>query len=153
MNGRTRFLETLRSGTPDRVPYFEEGLREGLLSLWIQQGLPKRADLYQKFPYDRREHIELDLDPHPESRKWAGSRAELDGFRNRMDPDKPNRLPGRSSEKVHAWKSRDHILILAMPTSYLILNCNRYSRRLASFLISKSIVEVHHVLPSCAFFS
>jgi hypothetical protein len=120
MNSRIRFLETLRLGTPDRVPYFEEGLREGVLSLWKQQGLPKRADLYQTFHYDRREHIELDLDPHPEPRKWPGSRAELDGFRNRLDPNKPNRLPGRWSDKVRAWRSRDHILILEVHNGFFL---------------------------------
>jgi hypothetical protein len=120
MNSRTRFLETLRFGGPDRVPYFEEGLREGVIRLWKQQGLPKRADLYQEFHYDRREHIELDLDPHPETRKWPSSRAELDSFRKRMDPDKANRLPPRWQEKVQAWKRRDHILILEVHNGFFL---------------------------------
>ena len=31
MNARERFLETMRGGRPDRVPYFEEGLRDDVL--------------------------------------------------------------------------------------------------------------------------
>ena len=38
---RIRFLETLRFGTTDRVPYFEEGIREDVIRAWRKQGLPK----------------------------------------------------------------------------------------------------------------
>ena len=31
MNSRDRFRETMRYGTPDRVPYFEEGIRDDVL--------------------------------------------------------------------------------------------------------------------------
>jgi hypothetical protein len=32
MNSRDRFLETMRFGQPDRVPYFQEGLRRDVLT-------------------------------------------------------------------------------------------------------------------------
>ncbi len=42
MNSRRRFLETMQYGTPDRVPYFEEGIRDEVLKVWHSQGLPHR---------------------------------------------------------------------------------------------------------------
>ena len=120
MNSRNRFLETMRFGAPDRVPYFDEGFREGVLSIWRRQGLPRRADLSKIFQYDRREHIELDLDPHPAPAKWPRSRRELDRFRNSMDPGKPNRLPKRWSDKVRVWKNRDHILVLEVHNGFFL---------------------------------
>jgi hypothetical protein len=120
MNSRNRFLETMRFGAPDRVPYLDEGFREGVLSLWRRQGLPRRADLFKVFQYDRREHIQLDLDPHPAPRKWPSSRPELDRFRNSMDPTRPNRLPRRWPDKVRAWKNRDHILILEVHNGFFL---------------------------------
>ena len=55
MNSRERFLETMRYGKPDRVPYFEEGIRREVLKEWRKQGLPKDADIAQMFPSDQRE--------------------------------------------------------------------------------------------------
>ena len=40
MNSRQRFQQTMRYGAPDRVPYFEEGLRDDVLERWHKQGLP-----------------------------------------------------------------------------------------------------------------
>ena len=120
MNSRNRFLQTMRLGAPDRVPYLDEGLREGVLSIWRRQGLPRRAKLSEVFQYDRREHIELDLDPHPAPAKWPSSRSELDRFRSSMDPTRPNRLPRRWSDKVRAWKKREHILILEVHNGFFL---------------------------------
>jgi hypothetical protein len=44
MNSRQRFLETMRYGKPDRAPYFEEGIRDEVLAVWRQQGLPVAVD-------------------------------------------------------------------------------------------------------------
>ncbi len=40
MNSRERFHATMNFGHPDRVPYFEEGIREEVLSAWRAQGMP-----------------------------------------------------------------------------------------------------------------
>ena len=39
MNNRERFFETLHYGNPDRVPYFEEGIREDVIAAWKEQGM------------------------------------------------------------------------------------------------------------------
>ena len=50
MSSRERFRETMDYGRPDRVPYFEEGIREDVLMEWQAQGLAKAADLATMFP-------------------------------------------------------------------------------------------------------
>ena len=65
MSSRERFRKTMRYDIPDRVPYFEEGIRKSVLKVWQRQGLPKDTDLFQMFPYDKRESIEPDLEPRP----------------------------------------------------------------------------------------
>ncbi|MGD2125107.1 MAG: uroporphyrinogen decarboxylase family protein [Desulfobacteraceae bacterium] len=102
----------MRYGTPDRVPYFEEGLREGVIDVWRTQGLPKDADLSKIFSFDRREELEPDLDPRPDLQGWPTSRSELDLFRRNLDPNDPGRLPENWPERVRAWKDRDHVLTL-----------------------------------------
>lgn len=112
MNSRTRFRETMEYGKPDRVPYFEEGIRDEVLSLWRTQGLAPDADLSQMFPSDQREELIVDLEPLPWPRKWPTSSSELDALRRRLDPDDPRRLPKKWAECVRAWKTRDHVLML-----------------------------------------
>ncbi|MGD2024064.1 MAG: hypothetical protein PVI18_12865, partial [Desulfobacterales bacterium] len=52
MTSRERFRETMGYGKPDRVPYFEEGIRKDVLKAWRTQGLAKKADLAALFPSD-----------------------------------------------------------------------------------------------------
>ena len=63
MSSRERFRQTMGYGTPDRVPYFEEGIRKDVLRAWRTQGLAKDTDLATLFPSDHRERIEVDLEP------------------------------------------------------------------------------------------
>ena len=60
-NSRTRFREVMRFGSPDRVPYFEEGVREDTWRAWRKQGLRRGVRLSTLFPSDRREEPEIDL--------------------------------------------------------------------------------------------
>ncbi len=50
MSSRERFRETMGYGRPDRVPYFEEGIRKDVLREWRTQGLARAADLSEMFP-------------------------------------------------------------------------------------------------------
>lgn len=56
----------MRYGAPDHVPCFEDGLREGVLDVWRQQGLRRNADLTGLFPHDRHELVDPDRDPWTE---------------------------------------------------------------------------------------
>ena len=86
MTSRERFQETMRYGRPDRVPYFEEGIRDEVLEVWRRQGMPPDIDLSHMFLFDRWEQIEMDLGPRPPFRRWPTTRSELDAWRRRLDP-------------------------------------------------------------------
>jgi Uroporphyrinogen decarboxylase (URO-D) len=120
MNSRERFRETMGYGKPDRVPYFEEGIRDEVLSRWRAQGLAPDADLSRMFPSDRREELILDLEPLPQPRKWPTSSPELDALRRRLDPGDPRRLPKEWAESLRAWKARDHVLMLRVHRGFFL---------------------------------
>jgi len=46
MNPRQRYIETLRFGRPDRIPFQPGGPRESTLAAWRTQGLPEGADWF-----------------------------------------------------------------------------------------------------------
>ena len=112
MNSRQRFLESLDYGRPDRVPLFEEGIRDEVLTAWRDQGLPAGAEFSSLFPSDKREELALDVEPRPALSRWPDERSLLEILRRRLDPDDPARLPADWPERVEAWKKRDHVLML-----------------------------------------
>lgn len=60
MNPRQRFHETMRSGNPDRVPYWEViGFWGQTIERWQDEGLPMDVHLHALFGFDRREGIPL----------------------------------------------------------------------------------------------
>jgi uroporphyrinogen decarboxylase len=120
MNSRERFRETMGYGKPDRVPYFEEGIREDVLSLWRNQGLAPDGDLSRMFPSDQREELIVDLEPLPWPRKWPTSSSEVDALRRRLDPDDARRLPKNWAGCVRAWKARDHVLMLRVHRGFFL---------------------------------
>ncbi len=120
MNSRERFRETMGYGKPDRVPYFEEGIRDEVLRVWRNQGLRPDADLSRMFPSDQREELIVDLEPLPGPRKWPTSSSQLDELRRRLDPDDPRRLPKNWPTSVRAWRARDHVLMLRVHRGFFL---------------------------------
>jgi uroporphyrinogen decarboxylase len=114
MNSRERFRETMSYGAPDRVPYFEEGIRNDVLKAWRRQGLPPEVNPAELFPSDRREELLVDVDPRPTPKKWPTSRTELAAFSRRLDPDDHDRLPAGWAERVRAWSGRDYVVMLRL---------------------------------------
>jgi uroporphyrinogen decarboxylase len=102
----------MQYGRPDRVPYFEEGIRRAVIKVWRKQGLPREADLSKMFPTDGREEIDVDLEPRPKPRKWPTSLADLPALQRALDPYHKRRLPWRWAKRVRDWKNRDHVLLL-----------------------------------------
>lgn len=99
-------------GAPDRVPYFEEGIRKDVLHAWRKQGLARGADPATLFPSDQRERIEVDLEPRPRFVSKRVKMTDLKKFKRSLDSTDPKRLPRRWSRRVRSWQSRDHVLML-----------------------------------------
>jgi hypothetical protein len=129
MTGRERFGETMRYGNPDRVPYFEEGIRKEVIKAWRKQGLPADAVLQQLFPSDQRKRIDPDLEPRLKLIKWPTNVNELDRFQRRLNPDHKWRLPGRWKKQLRAWKKRDYVLMLLVHRGFFITMGVRSWRR------------------------
>jgi len=129
MKSRKRFRETMHYGVPDRVPYFEEGIREGVLEAWRLQGLPPDSDLSDMFPYDQREEIVPDLEPRPKLKRWPTSRADLDMMRKSLDPHDPGRLAKDWASLVHAWQTQDNVRMLRIHRGFFLTMGVSGSRR------------------------
>jgi hypothetical protein len=110
----------MRYGRPDRVPYFEEGIRDEVLKAWQKQGLPRDANLSQMFPSDQRDEILVDLEPLPKLKRWPTSRPELEALRRSLDPDDRRRLPSQWPKRVRAWQTREHVLMLRVHRGFFL---------------------------------
>ena len=118
MNSRERFLETMRFGHPDRVPYFEEGIRKDVLKAWRKQGLVADADLMNILPSDVREEIDLDVDPHPWPLSWPSTLADLKGYSGSLNPNDCSRLPKHWRTRVPILLERQHVLMMRVQIGF-----------------------------------
>ena len=112
MNSRQRFQETMRFGKPDRVSYFEEGIRKEVLKVWRKQGLAADADLTKMFSTDQREEIDLDVNPRPWPKHWPAALAELKAYAGSLNPNDHSRLPETWKKRATVWKQREHVLMM-----------------------------------------
>jgi hypothetical protein len=110
MNNKERFYKTIHYKNPDRIPYFEEGIRPETLEAWHDQGLPEDFDPQRLFSSDGREEIKLDVDPHPGFEVWPSNRGELDSFAERLDPTDSSRLP--DNWNVEHLRESDDVLMV-----------------------------------------
>ncbi|SPF50240.1 hypothetical protein SBDP1_850101 [Syntrophobacter sp. SbD1] len=120
MNSRERFLEVMRFGKPDRVPYFEEGIRDEVLKVWRKQGLKRGVDLRKVFPSDRHAELEPDVDPVPQIKKWPASLPELAVLRKSLDYSDDGRLPGDLTVHIKAGKARAYPLMLRVHRGFFL---------------------------------
>lgn len=119
MNSRERFLETMRFGNPDRVPYFEEGIRKEVLQAWRGQGLDSGAELAGMFANDGRQEVEIDGYPHPGFIRWPVSSSGLNSLRRRLKPNE-SRLPEGWRKKVTLWRARQGVLMLEVHHGFFL---------------------------------
>jgi uroporphyrinogen decarboxylase len=109
MTSRQRFLATIGGRHADRPPLWEEGVEEDTLAVWRRQGLPADTPLSELFLFDRREVVEVSLEPLPSCRhgdtgpKFAPLRA---GYR----PEAGRRLPIDWERRIGEWPDRDYPL-------------------------------------------
>jgi len=112
MNQRQRFYESLHYGHPDRIPYFEEGIRDDTLIAWQSQGYPPGTDPQDLFPADGREEIKLDVDPRPYFQVWPSTFKDLDSLRERIDSSDLNRISATWPAEVERLQMREHVLMV-----------------------------------------
>ncbi len=110
----------MQYGELDRVPYFEEGIREEVLRAWTKQGLPSESEFARMFPCDKREEIQLELDPIPIPRRWPASKSELRAFRNNLNPEEPSRWPSDWPERIQRWQKSDSVLMLRVHRGFFL---------------------------------
>lgn len=148
MNSRERFLKVMRHEPVDRVPYFEEGIRDEVIEAWKKQGLSEDAEISSLFETDRREEIFPDLEPRPELKKWPLTIQELQDFRNYLDPSDPARLPENWNLLVQESKNRDHVVMLRVHRGFFLsMGVGDWSRFMeVIFKLKKDPDFVHEAL-------
>jgi Uroporphyrinogen decarboxylase (URO-D) len=120
MNSRKRFQETMRYGSPDRVPWFEEGIRKGVLKAWRKQDKQLFRDLSRASPPDRREEIELDLEPRLGFKSRPTTLDDLDIMERSLDPFQRGRLPRNWSKSLRVRQERDYVLMLRVHRGFFL---------------------------------
>jgi len=120
MTSRQRFLKTMRLGTPDRVPCFDEGIRDEVLAVWRKQGFPEGKTLLEVVAADKKESIETDLYPIPDIVDWPQDVSQLRAYAKHLNPDDDARLPEGWRRQVEAWRKRDHALMLYVHEGFFL---------------------------------
>ena len=121
MTGRERFVRTMRFEQVDRAPFWEEGLREDVLSRWGEQEGWKEVDHFEVFGLDRRETFQPDLQPIPKLRSRVRTTRALEHLGARYSPTSRRRFPRDWKQRVKAWATRDYPLGL-QPCRGLLLS-------------------------------
>ena len=112
MNSRQRFLETMRFGSPDRVPLFNEGIRSDVLAAWQAQGFPKGKSLAELFPYDHREELAIDFVTGLNLARLKPSAEGLKDLQSKLESKSVHRMPFGWPEQLESWQNRQHCLML-----------------------------------------
>jgi Uroporphyrinogen decarboxylase (URO-D) len=119
MNTQQRFLDTMLHGSPDHPPLFEEGIRDGVLEAWREQGLPTDVSLEDLFVYDRREEIDLETRPDLDIPALARKRDGLKALRRHLEKNAEERMPENWHARLPEWRGRSHALMLLVHWGFL----------------------------------
>jgi hypothetical protein len=112
MDNRQRFYESLHYGAPDRLPYFEEGIRTDTLKAWKEQGHQIGEEDKELFKADIKEEIQIDLVPIPGTRNWPRTFKELDSLEKHLGKIKLNRVLPGWVRQIKRLREREHVLML-----------------------------------------
>jgi len=116
VDARRRFLETMRYGTPDHVPYVDQTIRQDTLERWYREGFPHGRTVAEVFNLDRwevfgvREEVPLDLYPRPDFTGRLRTRADVERWKRAHDPTRPRRYPRDWPCHIRRWAEHDHPL-------------------------------------------
>lgn len=110
MDARERFLRTLRFQQADRVPYFEQFIREDTVLRWQEEGMPKDVDVEQYFGLDHREEILVLLGKLQQVRGELRSREDFEGLKRYYNADSQQRYELIRKPEIERWSRRDYPL-------------------------------------------
>jgi len=110
MNERERFLKTMRFEEPDRVPYFEQFIRDDVIHRWRKEGLPRRMSVAEYFNLDRRKVLPLKLTCHemPSFNRLIETENDLNRVRKYLEKALKNAYPRSWEKLVEELKSSDY---------------------------------------------
>ncbi len=120
MNNRQRFYESLHYGAPDRLPYFEEGIRDDVLETWKKQGHPVWAEAQEIFKSDGMEEIKIDLVPVPGFKGWPKTFKELESLEKHLEKIKLKRVLPKWHKQVKRLREREHVLMVRVHEGFFI---------------------------------
>ena len=109
-SARQRFLETMRYGVPDHVPYVDQDIREDTLERWYREGYPRERPVAEMFNLERWENASVDLHPRPDFSGRLQTRADAERWKRSHRPTRPRRYPRGWRRNVRRWQERDHPL-------------------------------------------
>lgn len=112
MTHRHRFHVTMESGSPDRVPYFQEGIRDEVLEAWRRQS-PGAVEAQAWVLWaDPKVELQPDLEPAPAMPGRPRSRTDLAEMERRLDPHDAGRLAAIASAVSKGLQSADTVRML-----------------------------------------
>ena len=120
MNNRQRFYESLHYGSPDRLPYFEEGIREDTLKTWEEQGHPVEAQAQELFIADEKEEIQIDLVPIPGFKGWPKTLKELESLEKHLEGINLTRIFPDWPYQIERLKKREHVLLVRVHEGFFL---------------------------------
>jgi hypothetical protein len=112
MDSRQRFYKSLHYGAPDRLSYFEEGIRADTLNVWKAQGYQVGAEAQELFKADEKEEIKIDLVPIPGWQNWPTTFKELDSLDNHLGRINLTQILPDWPAQIQRLKKRNHVLMV-----------------------------------------
>ena len=114
MNSRQRFIQTFRYSNPDRVPLFEEGIRDSVKEIWHEQNMLSSKQLSELFNYDLREEIHLELEHNQDLAQLAKLNNGLEILQQSLNPNDKRRLPKNWKQRVRKLQICEHPVMLVV---------------------------------------
>jgi uroporphyrinogen decarboxylase len=111
MNDRERFIKTLEFEKPDRVPYFEQYIREDTVERWHKEGLPQGVNIEEYFHLDHREVLPLKLSYREMNRRFdypIENERDLERFGKFLESARKKAYPRNWKQMVETYRIRDY---------------------------------------------
>lgn len=118
MTSHQRFHETMQFGKPDRIPYFEEGIRKEVIKAWHKQGLSRTTKISDMFQTDQ--FYEVDLDPFADLHKYPSSPQELSKFKNHLNSSILSQFWNKWQKLRRSLKKKDEVLFLKVHRGFFL---------------------------------